>query len=694
MSPLEPAKRRELARTPYRADVDGMRAVAVLAVMIFHAFPSAAPGGFLGVDVFFVISGFLISRLILENLRLGSFTFSEFYSRRVRRIFPALILVMGFCLALGWFALFAAEFESLGRHLLGASLFVSNLVSWTEAGYFDTSSRAKPLLHLWSLGIEEQFYLILPFALFLAWRLKRSAASLLLLAAFASFAAYWLLPQEGALAWNLGPWQFDFANVFYSPLTRLWELLSGSLLAEFLMAPEPGRWASAVRKVPAGALALLGGVCILGSFLFLKGPEISLGLGGVFPVLGTLLLLLAGPGTWLNQRVLSQPALVWIGLISYPLYLWHWPLLSFLSITENGTASVALRALALAASVPLAWLTFRLVEAPLRFGSFRKRKVVGGLAAAMLVLGFAGALVKWYGGIANRSAMIRLQSGSASLHQLGRAPLRAWHEACQTKPEIPACVLTVPGPEATVALIGDSHAWHLFAGVLAYYQARNENVVDIESCTILAGVGYVQDGVPAPDCEEKTKQIYRYLAEHPSLRTVILSFRGPLNVNGTGFWPSGLSGGEEPGTRRLIWRADPRLEGNAEIYERGLRATFSLLSGLHREVIFIFDNPELGFLPASCVARPLSFFPSRPLSPCAIERSVYDNRSALYRSISLKVLKEFPQIKTFAPSDLLCDEKFCYAERQGKFLYADDDHFSREGSVWIGSLAPARAANP
>ncbi|MEI7824499.1 MAG: acyltransferase [Chlorobiaceae bacterium] len=215
------ANRPHLSHPNYRPDIDGLRAVAVLAVVGFHAFPSWLMGGFVGVDVFFVISGYLISTIIFNNLDKGTFSFSEFYARRIMRIFPALILVLFACLAFGWFALLSDEFNQLGKHIAAGTGFVSNLVLWRESGYFDNSSGTKPLLHLWSLGIEEQFYIVWPLVLWFAWKRKFNLLTITVLVTIFSF----LLNIKGI--------KQDAVATFYSPQTRFWELLCGSLLAWF-----------------------------------------------------------------------------------------------------------------------------------------------------------------------------------------------------------------------------------------------------------------------------------------------------------------------------------------------------------------------------------------------------------------------------------------------------------------------------
>ena len=208
-----------LSHPKYRPDIDGLRAVAVLSVVVFHAFPTLLKGGFIGVDVFFVISGFLISTIILKSLNNGTFSFREFYGRRVRRIFPALTIVLFSSLTLGWFGLLSDELNQLGKHVAAGAGFVSNLVLWSEVGYFDSSANSKPLLHLWSLGVEEQFYIVWPLLLWSAWKLRINVLLVTLLIAGSSF----LL--------SLNKVGYDITAAFYSPQTRFWELLAGSLLA-------------------------------------------------------------------------------------------------------------------------------------------------------------------------------------------------------------------------------------------------------------------------------------------------------------------------------------------------------------------------------------------------------------------------------------------------------------------------------
>ncbi|HEY9381624.1 MAG TPA: acyltransferase, partial [Burkholderiales bacterium] len=240
------------AHSGYRPDIDGLRAVAVLGVLIFHAFPGALPGGFAGVDIFFVISGYLISGIILQGLERGEFSFADFYARRIRRIFPALALVLSTCLLIGWFMLLPDEYAMLGKHALGGVVFVANFVFRSEDSYFDVSSESKPFLHLWSLGIEEQFYIVWPVLLALAYRFRFKLGAPILVVLALSFAL------------NIANAASNPETTFFLPHTRFWELLIGCILAYAHMRSGRNgahRWLR-LSGVGAGGVALTGAALI------------------------------------------------------------------------------------------------------------------------------------------------------------------------------------------------------------------------------------------------------------------------------------------------------------------------------------------------------------------------------------------------------------------------------------------------
>jgi peptidoglycan/LPS O-acetylase OafA/YrhL len=431
-----------VSRPGYRSDIDGLRAVAVFSVVAYHAFPQLAPGGFVGVDVFFVISGFLISSLILGGLRAGDFSFSDFYARRIRRIFPALIVVMLACWMLGWFLLLPNEYRQLSRHIVAGAAFVSNFVLWGESGYFDQAAALKPLLHLWSLGIEEQFYIVWPLALYLVWKRRVSLLPATVALLLASFLA-------GAHLAGTDP-----VAAFYSPWARFWELLAGVLLAH------AGR---ATRHDTSLLGAALVGFAVLWFDEGAWSPWWAL-----FPVLGTYLVVSAGPGGFLNRTVLSHRWLVLGGLISYPLYLWHWPLLAFARIVHGDTPPASVRIAIVAASVVLAYATYRFLERPVRF-HLSARQTVPALSLAMLVAGSVGIASVAMNGLPSRVndavrpyAAYEYDFGADS--RMGSCWLRA---ADAPNAYATSCVDAPAAGKPLTMVWGDSYAARFFPGVRA-----------------------------------------------------------------------------------------------------------------------------------------------------------------------------------------------------------------------------------
>ena len=439
----------------YRADIDGLRAVAILLVLWFHAFPDTLPGGYIGVDVFFVISGYLITGIVLRGLEKEKFSFAHFYAQRARRLLPALMVVLPATLAAGWHWLWPQEYEQLATHTAAAAAFVLNIVLWTEAGYFDVATELKPLMHLWSLGIEEQFYLLYPCLLWLAWRRWRKPVVAIAALALLSFAANLLWVQR------------DPSGAFFLPHTRFWELALGGLLAwrqhQATTATRPAH--SFWRQVPpwAGLLAIITAAATL-------HPDTPYpGIAALLPVAGALLLVSAGPHTWVNRHVLGSRAMVLVGLISYPLYLWHWPILSFLRIVHTDTPPLLLRCAAVGLSFVLAWLTFRYVETPVRFG-LRRRLRLAGVAATVCAIAVTAWSIRTNSGIPER---LPAEAGALLAYQYDYR--NGYREgSCFLRPEQSAdafatCSDTWVRNGENWLLWGDSHAAHLRPGMQARY---------------------------------------------------------------------------------------------------------------------------------------------------------------------------------------------------------------------------------
>lgn len=391
-----------LTHSSYRPDIDGLRAVAVVSVILFHTFPKWVNGGFAGVDVFFVISGFLISSILFKSIDNGAFNFYDFYARRAKRIFPSLLVVLTTCTILGWYVLTTDEFRQLGKHIAAGAAFIANFSFWSESGYFDNSAETKPLLHLWSLGIEEQFYIVWPILLYWGHKKQVSFLHLGLALAIPSFFLNVILVSSHANA------------AFYLPIFRFWELLAGGLLAYIKphgSEPPTGIAALDVFKQATflNICSIAGAALLASSFMLLDKSKLFPGWWALMPVSGTLLLIAAGPEALVNKRLLSNRAMVWVGLISYPAYLWHWPLLTFGRILEGGFMSKELRFALLVATIVLAAATHIFVERRLpdfNIGAAARR--VGRLDLARLLYGcmavaFSVGFAAQYGWLQSRS---------------------------------------------------------------------------------------------------------------------------------------------------------------------------------------------------------------------------------------------------------------------------------------------------
>ena len=625
------------AHPAYRSDIDGLRAIAVLAVVVFHAFPALVPGGFIGVDIFFVISGFLISTILANALANGSFSFAGFYARRIKRIFPALLLVMAATLAFAWFALFPDELAQLGRHVAGGAGFLSNVVLWQEVGYFDRAADTKPLLHLWSLAIEEQFYIVWPVLLLLAWK---RGASLLATAAVLAVLSF---------AINAGAIHAFPSATFYSPASRAWELLAGAMLACAWLRPAPLLARSAALLRP-NAWSALGALLLALGFALITAKHRFPGWYALLPVAGAVMLIGAGPHAWFNRVVLSNRLMVWIGLISYPLYLWHWPLLSYAHIIESGTPAPQLRAALVALAALLAWLTYRLVERPLRLGHGRYK--VAALAALMVLIAASGAWIARKGGLPQRAAVVENARHQKSLVLVEDVQNAA---ACKQRYRFDSiheyCLMAHVDREPTVVLIGDSHAYHVVAGLTRYYTSVGENL-------LMLGTRHPYWGLPAGDdaYQKATQPMLELALGMPSVKTIVISTHARL---GTG----------TPEARAMLVAA---------------RDTIRRYTEAGKSVILMEDVPVLSFDPRACIKR-AGMVSSGTRTVCALPRAEVEAQSPQNMELLAGLLREFPAASLFRTTDLLCDDKLCWAMKEGNLLYRDNNHLSYEGDLYIGS---------
>jgi len=456
----------------YRSDVDGLRALAVLCVVAFHAFPQQFPGGFVGVDIFFVISGFLISTIIYQSLQRDAFSFIEFYARRARRIFPALIVVLLACAMAGWLLMLQSELRALGKNIAAAAAFIANYAYFQESGYFDQAAELKTLLHLWSLGVEEQYYLVWPLLVVLSSRYRNGPLAVAAIVFAGSFASNVMLVRT------------DAAAAFYLPLPRFWELMLGSGLA-LILARKRETLAGingpdvAIELVPsragmaAEASAWIGSGLIVCALLLIDGNRLFPGFWALLPTVGAVLLIAAGQQTTVN-RLFSQRWLVHVGLISYPLYLWHWPILAFERLLRPKDPTDLMRFGGVVAAFILADLTYRWIEKPIRSGRAVMPRAIA-TAAALVVCGCLG-LVFYFGDGFPRRLPPEVQTLGQELALADSKVGQFSDNECFRISDSnfpPKC----DGGDNTAPLVllwGDSHAVHLDHGLRNVQQSRGD----------------------------------------------------------------------------------------------------------------------------------------------------------------------------------------------------------------------------
>lgn len=658
-----------MSKTNYRSDIDGLRAVAVLLVVIFHAFPSAITGGFVGVDVFFVISGYLITGALRNGLEKPYYGIKQFYIHRIRRLFPALITICIATIVMGWFILMPDEYVQLGHHLTAGSLFFENFRLLLEAGYFDIESESKPLMHLWSLSVEEQFYLIFPLLVIAcakaSWRLDR-AIVVLTITSLAACAWYSLhAPSQG----------------YFLPQSRFWEILCGALLQQLTYKNTSSNAKSTAHFTVWDFAGLFGVLSIIGC-AFLITPNTPFPFPSAIPaVAGSALIIWAGQRAWINREVLGSRPMVAIGLISYPLYLWHWPLLSFLHIAKSGRTSDADRLMAVLLSIALAWATYKLIETPLRY-RWKSHKAPQLLALGMVLISLLGAYIDHRKGLSFRTtSRVNAQYGETShgsLKLLKESNNLAF--GCGVRDE--AMSKTVANclhdtrEVPTVAIIGDSKSEALAGSLVStsepgyrmlYIGGTNANgaLVPVISSNPIYG-SYQAWANTAIDS----------LANNPSLRVVVYVVA----------------------TRALFkLKAEDSIEDlptspNAEVVYDGLNASIKQLTKTGKKVVIVVDNPTLPD-PKKCIGRITGIkmidttLDLGEGTGCSIDLTQFQSQRKPYLDVLYRIQKNSPDgaVTIFDTIPHLCDIPTgkCSSIHNGRLLYSYSDHISDSGGIRI-----------
>ena len=623
-------------------------------------------GGFIGVDIFFVISGFLISTIIFNNLERNTFSFFQFYARRIKRIFPALLVVLTASLIFGSLALFLDEYKQLGKHTAAGAGFVANFVLWKESGYFDVSSELKPLLHLWSLGIEEQFYIIWPFLLWIVWKTKLNPLVLSIAFAIVSFSC------------NVYEIQRDWVADFYSPQTRFWELICGGILAwllthhsahlekfklyinHYLCKIPCRRRAINGKEALSNLYAFAGIVLLIYGFYTIKKEMPFPGLWALIPILGSILIIFAGEngGGWISKKILSNKILVWFGLISFPLYLWHWPLLSFANILV-GQPDRIIKILCVFTSIILAWLTYRFVERPIRFGKDSRAKIFI-LFISMATTGILGYMI-----YINSPSEITTEADPTNALNAAAANCKNFFPDWSTIGGHECRMQKAQGNK--IAIVGDSHAEHLYlgmseqanGGVVLFSAIGAAPLIDVSSCLNVTDPNTLRYRI---NNYKLINRAYDFIVKDKNITTVILGHNPDCSYNDS--------------TKDI---QNPQEKDQNTIVENGLRRTLDLLTRANKKVLIVLDSPHLPHAPNLC-GRFIKIKGKN--SNCAYKKQYFDALKN-YTNVVNKVLKDYPQVRTYDLYEPFCDDETCYISNKNKILYKDIEHLNNSGSRFV-----------
>jgi peptidoglycan/LPS O-acetylase OafA/YrhL len=645
----------------YRRDIDGLRCLAVMPVVLFHTGISWFPGGFVGVDIFFVISGYLITGLIAEEIRNGRFTVLGFYERRVRRIFPALIAMLAVSVVAALWLLFPSDLVAFGKSVVATTLFASNVLFWRESGYFDTPAASKPLLHTWSLAVEEQYYIFFPIMLWLLWRWRQrwtlwiGAVTILSLA----ISIFQVQTHHASAAFYLLP-------------SRAWELFLGALLA---VGAFPKIRHDGLRE----AAALLGLVLIAWGIVMLSGLSPFPGSNALFPCIGAALLIHTGEATW-TGRMLGLRPLVFIGLISYSLYLWHWPVIVFLHEYGVYQFTPSTEVLVVAGSMALATLSWRYVERPFRArAAFNRRQIfaygLGGMTA-LAGIGFAGYLST------GLPARFSPQAIEVAHYQdlRDRRELKCTHSRSDFEPE-KLCHYGA-AVEPHTAVWGDSHAGAMIAALGKVAAAHDQAIefVGHSGCPPMEGVTRVDD----PTCGRFNEQAIEHLKAEKDIQTVILISRYAINLYG-GTYDFGPAEEMRPHAPLIAWPDGAPIQAPAaeSLFAAQMPKTVRALTDAGKSVVLVYPIPETGYDVPKVAARMIAHGedPTKFVRPAD-----YYRRREHFIIATLDALGPADKITRIRPADLFCNQQDCSVFKDGVPLYRDDNHLSGPGALMVAHL--------
>lgn len=651
--------------TSYRADIDGLRGIAVFCVVVYHCGLAAFNGGFVGVDIFFVISGYLICAIIQREIEEETFSYARFYARRARRILPALFVVVAASIVLAILIMTTAEMKDFAKSAVANIGAFSNIYFWQSANYFSTSAELKPLMMTWSLSVEEQFYLFFPPVLLLARRLKwQTGVALGVLSAASLAASVWVTAHDPSSAFFLLP-------------TRAWELGVGALVAHMeRRAVQQGDVLPIRHRELLGAAGL---AAVAFSIFSYDSTTPFPGIAAALPVCGTAMLI-AARGSFVNRNIVGNKVLVLIGLVSYSWYLWHWPLLSFARLVADRQIDLATSLSLAALSFVIAILSWRYVEQPFRTRRQSDRKTLrdyGAATAAMLAI--AGVLVLGHGW------QRRLPDQFLAVERSARIdvdPCLAGYG--KSAPSLDG-ICKAGGAANTIALIGDSHAAALAPALraLAHRQGLAFTQFTKSSCPALAGVTRRMLNHPLHDreCMAFNDDALKRLRDDANVKVVFLA----------GYWSAPFA--EETSGQRFVSTdaldAPVSPEQSRLYLKRGLAATVEYLGTAGKTVVLLNDTPIFNFDPVRSVAADKIPFRKRLAAalnvlPAGDGHSVSDsqltNKGDLAYQYVQDIGKDFPFVTVLDPAASLCFANRCSYSGTGALYYVDSQHLSEAGA--------------
>jgi peptidoglycan/LPS O-acetylase OafA/YrhL len=651
---------------PYLPFIDGLRGLAVLGVILFHFHVPYIDGGYVGVDVFFVLSGYLITNLIDVRLRRQEFSFAHFYERRARRILPALIITCALCAVAAAGLFVPHDLREFGKSLKGAAFFYSNVVFAQATGYFADPLSMRPLLHTWSLAVEEQFYLLYPPLLYALHR--ASGGSRLRL--WGAMSVLGVIALTTSILWV----KANADTAFYLLPPRAWELLAGALIA---LAPWPWR----LPRAASETMAVLGALFIACSFSIYDRNTPFPGTAALLPCIGTMLLIIPNlNATTRVARMLSHRSLVHIGLISYGLYLFHWPILAFGRYFLDHELSGAESCAALAATLGLALVSYHCVEVPVRSGTFlrSRKRLFQAAAAGLVVVGAMGIAAVNGDGFPSRF------SGAALRYAAGVHDYRPWGGCMPALEQLDRngiCKFGSATAPPSFLVWGDSHAAALAPGVDARANTLGISgwVVGYNRCASLIGAAPMQRNHDDYPCVPIADEVLNLVRDN-HIKHVLLASR----------WDTYISGWERGGSETLqdltisFSSADGRRARGLEAFRLSFAETVRRLRMLGADV-WVLEQvpPQLVDVP-SALAKAVYF----GRNPDALRRSYADIEKR--RAAAETVFAQYrvpPQASFIDPAEEFCPAKSpCLIAAEGRALYSDGNHLSEFGSLWSQAM--------